>query len=256
MFRVGPRLKGTIMTRMGKSLPIADELAAAAAGAAGLLMSEATVAQTLKLITAAAKASVPFAIGAGVTLIDANARPTSAAASDEVVEHADALQYDLEQGPCLSAWANEDTMVVQDIAADDRWPEWSRAVAPLAVASCLSVPLKSSSEESFGAVKIYAAEPQSFTERSRAVLELLARQASVLLEHAITAEQAKKITDELRNTLHSRDVIGMAKGIFMERHGVGAEEAVRLLMKQAIAQGRTLGELAARLVEAATAQGA
>ena len=243
------------MARMGKSLPIADELAAAAAGAAGLLMSEATVAQTLKLITAAAKASVPFAIGAGVTLIDVNARPTSAAASDEVVEQADALQYDLEQGPCLSAWATGETIVVQDIAADDRWPEWSRVVAPLAVASSISVPLKSSSE-SFGAVKVYAAEPQAFPERSRAVLELLARQASVLLEHAITAEQAKKVSDELRSTLHARDVIGMAKGIVMERHGVAADEAVRLLMGQAIAEGWTLGEFAARLVEAATPQGA
>lgn len=243
------------MARMGKSLPIADELAAAAANAAGLLMSEATVAQTLRLITAAAKASVPFALGAGVTLMDANARPTSAAASDEVVEQADGLQYDLEQGPCLSAWATGETIVVQDIAADDRWPDWSRAVAPLAVASSISVPLKSSSE-SFGAVKVYAAEPQAFTERSRAVLELLARQAAVLLEHAITAEQAKKLSDELRSTLHSREVIGMAKGIVMERQRVAADDAVRLLMKQAIAEGLTLGELAARLVEAATPQGA
>ncbi|GAA3327144.1 MULTISPECIES: GAF and ANTAR domain-containing protein [Paeniglutamicibacter] len=243
------------MARIGKSLPIADELAAAAAGAAGLLMSEATVAETLKLITAAAKSSVPFAIGAGVTLMDANARPTSAAASDEVVEQADSLQYDLEQGPCLSAWATGETVVVQDIAADDRWPEWSRLVAPLAVAASISVPLKSSSE-SFGAVKVYAAEPQAFTERSRGVLELLARQASVLLEHAITAEQAKKVSDELRSTLYLRDVIGMAKGIIMERHGVAADDAVRLLLKQAIAEGRTLGEFAARLVEAATPQGA
>lgn len=243
------------MARMGKSLPIADELAAAAANAAGLLMSEATVAQTLRLITAAAKASVPFALGAGVTLMDANARPTSAAASDEVVEQADGLQYDLEQGPCLSAWATGETIVVQDIAADDRWPEWSRLVAPLAVAASISVPLKSSSE-SFGAVKVYAAEPQAFTERSRGVLELLARQASVLLEHAITAEQAKKVSDELRSTLYLRDVIGMAKGIIMERHGVAADDAVRLLLKQAIAEGRTLGEFAARLVEAATPQGA
>lgn len=250
-----PRQKGTFMAQMGKSLPIADELAAAAANAAGLLMSEATVAETLKLITAAAKTSVPFALGAGATLIDANARPTSAAASDQIVEQADALQYDLEQGPCLSAWATGETIVVQDIAGDERWPEWSRVVGPLAVASSISVPLKSSSE-SFGAVKVYAAVSQAFTERSRAVLELLAKQASVLLEHAITAEQAKKVSDELRNTLHSRDVIGMAKGIIMERHGVAAEDAVRLLMKQAVAEGRTLGELAARLVEAPTPQGA
>lgn len=243
------------MVKVENSLPLADELAAVAASAAGLLLSESTVAETLKLITAVAKSSVPCAIGAGVTLIDANARQSSAAASDEIVERADALQYDLGQGPCLSAWATGETVLVQDIAADERWPDWSGAVAPLAVASSISVPLKSSAE-SFGAVKVYAAAPQAFTDRSRAILELLAQQAAVLLEHATSAEHARKLSDDLRASLHSRDAIAMAKGIVMERHHVSEDDAVRHLMKQAIAEGRTLGELAARLVEAATAQGA
>lgn len=242
------------MVKVEKSLPLAEELAAVAASAAGLLLSESTVVEALKLIAAVAKSSVPFALGAGVTLIDVNARKTSAAASDEIVERADNLQYDLGQGPCLSAWATGETVVVQDIATDERWPDWSRAVAPLAVASSISVPLKSSSE-SFGAVKVYAGEVQAFTDRSRSILELLAQQATILLEHATSAEHVKKLSDELRSTLHSRDTIGMAKGIVMERHGVSEDDAVRHLMKQAIAEGRTLGELAARLVEAATPQG-
>jgi GAF domain-containing protein len=241
--------------KLENTLPLAEELAAVAASAAGILLSEGTVAETLKLITAVAKSSVPFALGAGVTLIDSNAHETSAAASDEVVEQVDALQYELEQGPCLSAWASGETIVVQDTAEDERWPQWSRAVAPLAVASCISVPLKSSAE-SFGAVKVYAAEPQAFTERARGILELLAKQASILLEHATTAEQAKKLSVDLQNSLHSRDIIGIAKGITMERHGLGEDDAFRFLMRQAIAESRTLSDLAARLVEAATPQGA
>jgi GAF domain-containing protein len=243
------------VARVEKTLPLSDELAAVAASAAGLLLTESTVAETLKLITAVAKSSVPYALGAGVTLIDGDARMTSAASSDVLVERADALQYELEQGPCLSAWASGDTIVVQDIASDERWPDWSVAVASLRVASSISVPLKSSSE-SFGAVKVYSAEIQAFTERSRSILELLAQQATVWLEHATTAEHAKKLSNDLRSTLHSRDVIGMAKGIVMERHGVSEDDAVRLLMKQAIAEQRTLSALAARLVEAATPRGA
>ncbi|WP_181578289.1 GAF and ANTAR domain-containing protein [Arthrobacter sp. AQ5-05] len=242
------------MAKVEKTLPLADELAAVAASAAGLLLTESTVAATLKLITSVAKSSVPYAMGAGVTLIDANAHKTSAASSNELVERADALQYDLEQGPCLSACASGETIVVQDIAADERWPDWSGAVATLRVASSISVPLKSSSE-SFGAVKVYSAEIQAFTERSRGILELLAQQATVWLEHATTAENAKKLSNELRSTLHSRDVIGMAKGIVMERHGVSENDAVRLLMKQAIAEHLTLSALAVRLVDAATSRG-
>lgn len=242
------------MVQVERSLPLAQELAAVAASAAGLLLTENTVAETLKLITSVAKSSVPYAAGAGVTLIDANARKTSAAASDEVVERADALQYEIEQGPCLSAWASGETIVVQDIVRDERWSDWSAAVTPLGVASSISVPLIFGSE-TFGAVKVYATEPQAFTERSRAVLELLARQAAVLLKHATTAEQAKKLSEDLRRTLHSRDVIGMAKGILMERFGLDADAAARHLMKQAVSEDRTLGEIAAGLVEAAGRQG-
>lgn len=242
------------MVQVENSLPLDQELAAVAASAAGLLLTENTVAETLKLITSVAKSIVPYAAGSGVTLIDANARKSSAAASDEVVERADALQYELEQGPCLSAWAAGETIVVQDIVADERWTDWSAAVTPLGIASSISVPL-TYAQETFGAVKVYSTEAQAFTERSRAILELLAQQAAVLLRHATTAEQAKKLSEDLRSTLHSRDVIGMARGILMERLGLDADAAARHLMKQAVSEGRPLGEIAAGLVEAAGRQG-
>ncbi|PYI38628.1 hypothetical protein CVS30_08665 [Arthrobacter psychrolactophilus] len=242
------------MDKVENALPLAEELAAVAASAAGLLLTGNTVSETLKLITEAAKLSFPDALGAGVTLIDVNARKTSMAASDALVEQADALQYELDEGPCLTAWATGQTVVVDDVAADGRWPKWSQAVAPLAVWSSLSAPLKSSGE-SFGAVKVYASRAAAFNDNSRRVLELLAAQATVLLEHAQTTEGAHRLSEDLQFALRSRDLIGMAKGLVMEREGVSEERAMQILMKRAIADRSTLRETAVSLVKAATPQG-
>lgn len=241
------------MKKVEKTLPLADELAAVAASAAGLLLTEKTVAETLKLITEAAKLSFPGALGAGVTLIDVNARKTSMAASDALVETADSLQYELEEGPCLTAWATGETVLVDDISADSRWPRWSMAVAPLKVSASLSAPLKSLGE-SFGAVKVYADGATAFDDNSRRVLELLAAQATVLLEHAQTADDARRLSEDLQIALRSRDLVGMAKGLIMEREGVSEEQAMQTLMKRAVAARSTLRETAVGLVEAAAPQ--
>ncbi|WP_054011429.1 GAF and ANTAR domain-containing protein [Arthrobacter sp. ERGS1:01] len=238
------------MINAEEALPLANELAAVAARASGLLLSEKTVAETLKLITEAAKLSFPDAVGAGVTLIDENARKISMAASDPIVEEADALQYALEEGPCLTAWATGETVVVDDVATDPRWPRWSQSVATLAVTACISVPMKSGGQ-SFGAVKVYSDTAWAFNTSARRVLELLVAQATVLLEHAQTAEGAHRLSQDLQHALRSRDLIGMAKGLVMERDGVGEEDAMQRLMRLAVADRATLRDTAVRLVEAA-----
>lgn len=248
-----PLIGRNAVDKVEKVLPLADELAAVAASAAGLLLTEKTVAETLRLITEAAKLSFPGALGAGVTLIDVNARRTSMAASDSLVEEVDSLQYVLEEGPCLTAWATGQSVVVEDVANDIRWPRWSQAVAPLAIASSLSVPLKSAGE-SFGAVKVYSSQVGGFDGNSRRVLELLAAQATVLLEHAQTAEVARRLSEDLQSALRSRDLIGMAKGLVMERERVSEEQAMQILMKRSLAARTTLREIAVGLVEAAAPQ--
>lgn len=248
-----PVIERNAVDKVEKVLPLADELAAVAASAAGLFLTEKKVAETLPLITEAAKLSLPGALGAGVTLIDVNARRTSMASSNSLVEEADSFQYVLEEGPCLTAWATGQTVVVDDIATDIRWPQWSRAVAPLAVASSLSVPLKSAGEP-FGAVKVYSNQVGGFDENSRRVLELLAAQATVLLEHAQTAEGARRLSEDLQSALRSRDLIGMAKGLVMERERASEEQAMRILMKRSLAARTTLREIAVGLVEAAAPQ--
>jgi hypothetical protein len=49
-----------------------------------------------------------------VTLVDTHGK-RSMAASDPLVERADALQYQFDSGPCLTAWRDQVTVRVDDI---------------------------------------------------------------------------------------------------------------------------------------------
>ena len=66
--------------------------------------------------------AIPGAVGAGVTLVDDRGGKTTSGASDPVVEKADSMQYELDEGPCLSAWAQRALVRVDEIGSDGRWP--------------------------------------------------------------------------------------------------------------------------------------
>ena len=109
-----------------RDLPLADELSAVSARVAGLLLSEETVTTALGLVSSLALDTVPGAVGAGISIVDERGRRSSGS-TDARVEQADALQYELDEGPCLAASAGRRLVRVDDLAADRRWPRWAAA---------------------------------------------------------------------------------------------------------------------------------
>lgn len=122
--------------------------------------------------------------------MDARGRRTSAGFTDRVVQRADALQYELGQGPCLTAWAAEETVLVDDARTDPRWPQWSAAVSSQPIRSVLSSALVTG-KECIGALKIYAALPAVYDPGTGRLLELFAAPAATLLS---TSKAAKPRT--------------------------------------------------------------
>lgn len=87
---------------MARDDPPGGELPAVFARMSGLLLTEWVAGPAVARIAQVAKETIPGAEGAGATLIDAQARKTSTASTDALVEEADRLQYELGEGPCLS----------------------------------------------------------------------------------------------------------------------------------------------------------
>ncbi|MEX5258543.1 histidine kinase, partial [Kocuria sp. CPCC 205281] len=105
------------------------ELTPVVARLQNMFLSQEHATAAVHRLAQVAQALIPTATGAGVSLMDAYGARTSAGATGRLVEAADALQYEMGDGPCLSAWATETAQRINDTTHDDRWPQWSAAAA-------------------------------------------------------------------------------------------------------------------------------
>ncbi|WP_420112792.1 GAF and ANTAR domain-containing protein [Pseudactinotalea sp.] len=167
---------------------------------------------------------VPGCEMAGVTLRRRRGRLESVASSEPAVESCDQLQYELDEGPCLDAITDSPVIEATDVATDTRWPRWGPQVAAQhGVAGMLSVRLFSS-ERVHGALNLYSRTTDAFDHDSIDIARLLATHVSVALRSALSDEQ-------LRLAVDSRNVIGQAQGILMERFSLDAARAFAVLSR-------------------------
>ncbi|MFC8526189.1 GAF domain-containing protein [Nocardia sp. NPDC057227] len=225
----------------------AEQIAAAFARMSGLFLTAETVETALSMITALAREMVPHTAGAGLTLVDAAGERTSAAATDEVVRRADALQYELGAGPCLTAWADRVVVRIDDLDTDERWPVWGRSAVELGLRATLSAPLVTGGS-ALGAMKVYATEPFAYGSREDNILAMFAAQAALLLAHRIAAADAEQVSARIAASLRGREAVALAKGIVMARDGVDERAAFLVLAAAARRQRSTVLQVAERLV--------
>lgn len=226
--------------------PAAEQIAAAFARMSGLFLTAETVETALSMITALAAAMVPHTAGAGLSLLDAHGARSSAAATDEIVLRADAVQYELGTGPCLTAWADHVVVRIDDLTTDERWPVWARSAAELGLRSTLNAPLVTGSR-ALGAVKVYSAEPAAYGPREEHIVAMFAAQAAMLLAHRAAATEAERVSGRIAESLRSRELVALAKGIVMARDGVDERAAFLSLATAAQRQRLTVLQVAERL---------
>ncbi len=232
-----------------RHLPLADEMSVVFARMSGLLLSHETVATSLALVSALALETVPGAAGAGVSIVDERGR-RSAGSTDDRVQRADALQYELDEGPCLAATAARQVVRVPDLASEQRWPRWAAAAAELGLVAAISAPMVAG-ETTLGALKVYAASPTGLDGHTENLVTMFAAQAAVLVANVQSLERARRTSDELRRALAGRDLISTAKGVLMARHGIGEEAALGMLVARSGNGAGTLHETARAVVDSA-----
>jgi GAF domain-containing protein len=208
--------------------------------ARALHVKNAGLQPTLEAITTTAVSMLHPARFAGLSLLS-RGEFIPRASTGEPPLLLDRLQQQLGDGPCISAAQHQSIFRIDDTGQDERWPEFSVEAARLDVRSMLCVPLWID-ERSLGALSLYAGQVAAFTDLHERVTVLLATFAALALAEAQHA-------DQLRDALNNRDVIGQAKGILMERHGVTADAAFGVLSRVSQAENLKLAEIARHLVE-------
>jgi len=193
------------------------------------LLDADTVAEALDHVVRATFAVQPDAAVVSVTLRSADGHLHTPADTDPVAVELDRLQERYGHGPCLEA-AKEKTAYKHsgNLADEPTWPLFGPDAAALGFCSVLSTSLlpDAIAPRLSGALNIYSRQPGKFsddTSRDRALL--LATHASLALAHTEAVRLAELREAQMRRAIDSRDVIGQAKGILMQRRGIDADEA-------------------------------
>ena len=235
---------------LGLTPPVA--LGTALSQMAGLLLSRETVDTALELVTTLAATTTAGTLGAAVTVVDEHGK-RSRAASNAAVEQADALQYELDEGPCLTAWRTRQLVRIDDTTTDGRWPRWNDAVNPLGVRSVISAPLLVG-DESIGAMKVYCERPMNYGRHDEHVMRLLAGQAAILLANSQSLQTARRLSRQLTEALATRDAISRATGVLLAQGATDEQEAFATLAAAARQADRPVQDVARALVAALAAR--
>jgi GAF domain-containing protein len=177
----------------------------------------------------------------GISLRRRRNKIETAAASSEVAQLCDALQYDLGEGPCLEAIWDSDWYVTHDTSTDARWPRWGPRVSEHGVGSVLSVQLATETE-TLGALNLYAAPVHAFTPDDIDV-------ALIFAAHATNALSAARLVSGLQTAVQSRHLIGVAQGILMNRYELTLEQSFEVLRRFSSQANVKLRDLAGAVVE-------
>ena len=190
-------------------------------------------------IVHAALELVPHAAEASVSLVTGRRTLDSRAASSDLPRRVDALQSETGQGPCMEASYEKRVVSVPDLSTDTRWPDFSRQAFELGARSMLSFQLFVDGDH-LGALNLFGNDVGVFDAESERIGALVAA-------HAAVAVAGSQQVSQLTLALDTRDLIGQAKGILMERYKITAQQAFLLLSRASSELNIKLRDVAERL---------
>ncbi len=221
--------------------PSSDDLAQRMAELARSVASPLGVETVLSGVTTAAVELLAGGDLAGVLLIAKGGKFESLVGTSDLVYKLDELQEAHGSGPCIEAAVDQLIVRVDNFEAEQRWPEYSRAVVHTGVRSSLSFKLYTG-DRAAGALNVFSFHAYAFDGEQEAI-------GSVLAAHAAAALVASRQGEQLNSALNTRDVIGQAKGIIMERFNVDAVRAFEMLRELSQSMNTRLADIAQRVVD-------
>jgi hypothetical protein len=147
----------------------------------------------------------------------------------------------------LDALSHNETFYAEDLADDPRWPYFGPPATKAGIRSVLALPLTSAGPPT--ALNLYAKLPRAFGAIDRARGHLLASFAGVALNAARVHRNDELLAANLHAALASREIIGQAQGILMERERITAEQAFDVLRTASQHLNVRLREVAQTLVD-------
>jgi hypothetical protein len=179
---------------------------------------------TLARVTNAAVEILPGTHYASVTVRHADGRLETFAETDPLLLGLDAAQYELQEGPCYDAAVEDAFVVSPHLASDERFPRYAPLAVKAGIRAQAGVRLFDTPRPSAqGALNLYSRDVGSFSDMT-ILGQLFAHQSALALDYA-------REVHNLREAVKTRQLIGRAVGIAMERYGLSEERAFAFLAR-------------------------
>lgn len=203
-------------------------LAAALADAAADIHRHTDLDETLDAIALAARDAMPGIDHVGVTLAPGDHGPlTTAAATDDLVRRIDEVQFSSHEGPCVDAVESgtSDLVVLENARHAGKYHRFVKGAIPLGLRSTAAIRLFTG-DKTVGVLNLYSTSSDTIDEETRTIAELFALHASYAYGH-------RHQVSHLQRAIESRELIGNAVGIVMERYGLDRGRAFEYLVRVA-----------------------
>lgn len=197
------------------------------------LLGAGTVAGALQQVVDAAVHVVPAADLVSVTLQAPDGTFSTPVQTDALAVELDQVQYRTGQGPCLDVAdpAGPGYVASDDLYDEKRWPEFTALATGRGFGAIICTGFLPADQPTqvFGALNIFSRRMKGLSSTDRYAALLLATHVSLALNQVHTVELAELHDAQLSKAIDSRDVIGQAKGILMNRQGITPDEAFTIL---------------------------
>lgn len=191
--------------------------------------------------------SLTRADGAGVALMQGS-EVLVRVASSTLVDKADAVQYGLGEGPCLSAVAEGRAIRTGSLTEHlTRWPRFATIVQRLGIGSMLSLPLLVQTEV-IGSINIYAVRGDGFSQLDAESGERLALPVAAAIRSAQATRNVDHLEVQMHETLASKAAVTAAVAMLAERDQVARDAALQSLSRLAGERHESLLDTAAAVL--------
>ncbi len=145
----------------------------------------------------------------------------------------------------MSSLREEPVLVVDHLSQEDRWPRFVPQAVEIGLKSQMALRLYVDDEGTMGGINLYSTSSETIAEDAPPAAQVFAAQAAVALGRA-------QEVSELQEALRSRQQIGTALGIIIERYQLDEQAAFSFLVRLSNSTNTKLREVATRVIEDAT----
>lgn len=211
------------------------------AEAARTINQPRSVQETLEAIVHTARNSIPGFDHVGISLMHRDGTVETMAATGDLVWDLDDLQYTINEGPCVSSLHEEPVIVADHLRRSQRWPSYVPKALKRGLKSQMALRLYVDENGTIGGINLYSTEREDIEPHAPQVAHVFAAHA------AVTLGKVQEL-DQLEHAIASRQQIGVAIGVLVERYKIDEQAAFNFLVRTSSHRNTKLRDVAAGVV--------